>query len=102
MQDCEHCYGPIAFNGHSIHIEEYLPISVSAASAADFTVCSWSCLAAEAKKRGEANLKARVDAQEQEIADAKASLSEEGKDLYEALRLASNTPTKLRSAKGGA
>jgi hypothetical protein len=41
-----------------------------------FTACSWGCLAAEAKKRGEANLKARADGQEREIADAKESLSE--------------------------
>lgn len=65
--DCEFCNGAITIAGNHIKVEQFTDTSVTAADAAEFVVCSWGCLAGEAKKRGEAKLKARAERQEREI-----------------------------------
>jgi hypothetical protein len=54
-QNCRTCGRPFTLSGHFIHVEEYPPVDASgreASEAADFHVCSWGCLAVEAKKYG--------------------------------------------------
>ncbi len=67
MPNCEFCNGAISPASNHIHVEQFTDANVSAADAADFYVCSWACLAGEAKKRGETKLRKRIADQERAI-----------------------------------